>query len=334
MQGSFKILNEEEHSLSQTATFALDVLNGLSGKPKTIPSKYLYDEIGSKLFEEITKLKEYYPTQCETEILQKRKKDIFQFTSEEPFRLVELGSGDAHKTKVLLKYFLEKGLTFEYVLVDCCKEMVQQTIKDLKKEFKDFPLNVIGLPVDYSSALAWLKGQNNLRTMTLFLGSSIGNFELQQTEKFLNEMWDALNDGDCVFIGFDLKKNIETLNSAYNDKTGVTREFNLNLLDRMNRELEANFDRKAFIHHSFYNPAQGRMESWIVSSTFQTVTIGKLQKSFDFEPWEGIHVENSYKFSLKEIEHLAEKTGFVIDKELLDSKGYFTDAILQVKKSI
>jgi uncharacterized SAM-dependent methyltransferase len=212
--------------------------------------------------------------------------------------------------------------------------MVQQTIKDLKNEFKDFPLKVIGLPVDYSSALAWIKGQNNLRNMTLFLGSSIGNFELQQTEKFLNEMWDALNDGDCVFIGFDLKKNIETLNSAYNDKTGVTREFNLNLLDRMNRELDANFDRNAFIHHSFYNPAQGRMESWIVSSTFQTVTIGKLQKSFDFEPWEGIHVENSYKFSLKEIELLAEKTGFVIDKELLDSKGYFTDAILQVKKSI
>lgn len=334
MSASFSIINCEELSLSTLASFSLDILNGLSSTPKTIPSKYLYDERGSLLFEQITEQIEYYPTNCEVEILNRRKEDISRLTQFRPFRLLELGVGDARKTKLLLKHFLESGLDFEYILVDCCRETIRQTINQLKIEFSVFPLTAIGLAGDYSSAFGWLNGQQKLKTIVLFLGSSIGNFEPKQMINFFNGLWNSLNHEDAVFIGFDLKKNIDTLQLAYNDKAGITREFNLNLLDRMNREFNATFDRNFFIHHSFYNPAQSRMESWIVSTCSQTVTFEKLHRSIHFEPWEGIHVESSYKYNLEEIETLAQKMGFIIDEKLMDSKGYFVDAIWHVNKKV
>lgn len=327
-----QIINLEEEGIYSTQSFALDVLEGLSKSPKTIPSKYLYDEKGSWLFSQITEQQEYYPTNCELEILNKRKHDICKMAMNAPFRLVELGVGDARKTKVLLQHFLDEGLQFEYVLVDVCQEMIQQVVESLKAEYKNHPLHIVGLVADYSTALSWIKRENTLKNIILFLGSSIGNFDHEQTHEFLLEMWNALSDQDVVFIGFDLKKNISVLQHAYNDEKGVTREFNLNLLDRINRELDANFERHKFIHHGFYNPSEGRMESWIISTKPQHVTIGKLQKAFEFEAWEGIHVENSYKYSIKDIRKLAEAIGFAIDKDLIDTKGYFADAIWQVKK--
>jgi len=331
-RAKLSILNLENEGLYQNRTFALDVLDGLSAHTKSIPSKYLYDEKGSKLFELIMEQPEYYPTKCELEILQKRKHDIKDLALDTPFRLVELGVGDARKTKVLLQHFLDNGLKFEYVLVDLCEEMIRQVADSLAKEYKDFPLSILGIVADYYAALSWLRGRNSIRNIVLFLGSSIGNFDLQQTQHFLNAMWNALNDSDCVFIGFDLKKDIGILQKAYNDSAGVTKEFNLNLLDRMNKELGADFDRRHFVHHSFYNPREGRMESWIVSTRAQHVAINKLEKIFEFEAWEGIHMENSYKYSLNHIEKLANTLGFALDHTLIDSKGYFVDAIWQVKK--
>lgn len=319
------ILNLE----SSPSSFELDVLDGFSEEIKSIPSKYLYDERGSFLFEKITEQPEYYPTRSELEILHKRKEELLRLVGNEPFRLVELGVGDGEKTKVLLHYFLEKGLNFEYVLVDCCKELVQQVTARLKNEY---PIKIIGLIADYSTALAWIRQENNKRNLVLFLGSSIGNFDRKQTPHFFHEIWNVLNDKDIVFIGFDLKKDIRIIERAYKDAAGITSEFYLNLLDRLNRELDADFNKEFFVHHSFYNVAEGRVEGWLVSTQPQKVTFGKLQKSFNFQAWEGIHLENSYKYSLQEIGELAKTMGFELESQLLDSKGYFADAIWQVDK--
>lgn len=332
MQTTYRILNLEESGFCPSGRFDLDVLDGLTSKPKELPSKYLYDAIGSHLFENIMKLEEYYPTGCELEILTRCKRDLQQMTGKSPFRLVELGVGDAKKTRILLRHLVDEGHEFEYVPIDCCQEMVEEVVSTLQKEFRFSPLSVLGIIADYTTALQWLSKENGVRNIVLFLGSSIGNFDPKQAQQFLHQIWNALSDGDSVFIGFDLKKDIAMLERAYDDSRGITREFNLNLLDRMNRELDADFNRDQFFHHSYYNPCEGRMESWLVSKITQTVTIGRLQKSFDFQPWEGIHVENSYKYSIKDIEELADAMGFVICDELLDSKGYFVDAIWQVKK--
>lgn len=333
MDENYTVLNIENAVRDSRQSLALDVLEGLSQKPKTIPSKYLYDDRGSKLFEQITKQKEYYPTKSEFEILNIRKEDIRRLASNEPFRLLELGAGDAHKTKVLLQNFLKYDLQFEYILVDCCAEMVQHVVDALSREYRNTPLRVRGIIADYSTALTWLEQKHSMRNMVLFLGSSIGNFNLQQTQHFLRELWNSLNDGDAVFIGFDLKKDIDILQNAYNDSAGITREFNMNLLDRINRELQADFDRNLFKHHSFYNPSEGRMESWIISTQPQDVTIHHLQKTFSFNAWEGIHVENSYKYSINELQKLAEFTGFSTKDLLVDSRGYFADVIWNVIKN-
>lgn len=330
MQGSAQIIHLMDTQNSSSSTLDLDVLKGLSQKPKSIPSKYLYDKKGSELFENITEQKEYYPTNCEMEILTRRKQDIRRVIEGFPFRLIELGVGDARKTKILLHHFLEYQLEFEYVLVDFCEEVVKKTVLSLENEF---PLPITGLIGDYSSALSWVKEQKNLKNILFFLGASIGNFDSRETTDFLHELWNALNDGDYVFMGFDLKKDITVLQKAYNDPAGVTSAFNLNLLKRLNRELESDFDLNHFKHHGFYNPALGRMESWLISTIAQTVTVNQLKTSFQFDAWEGIHTENSYKFSLQEIALMAKETGFECQQELIDTKGYFVDVIWKVKKN-
>jgi len=213
--------------------------------------------------------------------------------------------------------------------------MVQEVVRTLKNEFQETRLRITGIIAEYSLALSWLNKENsvqNVQNIVLFLGANIGNFDKKEIEHFLHHVWNTMNDGDTFFTGFDLKKDIRILERAYDDAKGVTREFNLNLLDRINRELDANFDRNQFVHHSFYNPSEGRMESWLLSQCAQKVMIGKLQKEFHFELCEGIHTENSYKYNIKEIELLANDMGFAVFAELLDSNGYFVDAIWQVKK--
>ncbi len=329
MEGSAQIITLSDGNFLHSSSFALDVLNGLTDNPKSIPSKYLYDEIGSLLFETITEQKEYYLTGRELEILNSRKEDILQLTEGAPFRLVELGVGDARKTKILLNHFINNDLDFHYILIDMCKDSIKNTVAALKQ---DYTIPLTGIISDYSTALSWLKEQSSIKTIVLFLGASIGNFDPPQSKEFLHQLWNALDDGDIAFIGFDLKKDIPTLQKAYNDTGGVTREFNLNLLDRMNKELDANFNRDCFTHYGFYNPAKGRMESWLISTCSQSVTVGKLKRAFTFDPWEGIHLENSYKYSLTEIESFAEATGFIHCQKMLDSQRYFLDAIWQVKK--
>lgn len=333
MVGTFEILDLDEIGLGSEQTFGLDVLEGLSSFPKAIPSKYLYDDRGSKLYQQITELESYYQTRCELDIINQFKSQI-KLRASSSFRIIELGVGDARKSKILIKHCLDQGLSFEYVPIDCSPSVITYVVNDLKKEFANSSLHVLGVVADYLGALAWIRSESVKKNMVLFLGSSIGNLSQLAVRHFLHHLWNDLRDGDHVFIGFDLKKDIKILNDAYNDPKGLTTEFNLNLLDRMNRELGANFDRRKFQHHSFYNPAENRMESWLISKEQQKITLLELQKEFSFEAWEGILVENSYKYNLNDIEELAKTTGFMVEEELMDSKKYFAGAVWKVKKEL
>ncbi|HEX9007581.1 MAG TPA: L-histidine N(alpha)-methyltransferase, partial [Bacteroidota bacterium] len=164
-------------------------------------------------------------------------------------------------------------------------------------------------------------------SVVLFLGSNIGNMGPAESRAFLRRLRGALSDGDCLLIGFDLKKKPAVIQRAYDDAAGITREFNLNILDRMNRELGADFDRNGFVYTSYYNVPVGAVESWLVSTRPQEVFIGALQRAFSFGEWEGLHTEYSYKYSRADIRRLAEETGFVIEENFSDREGSFVDSL-------
>jgi len=331
MPAQYQILQAQDVQISDYhEAFALDVLIGLSQTPKSLPSKYFYDKEGSKLFQQITELPEYYLTQCESEIFQNKKGEIASLIGRNQFNLVELGVGDGRKTKILLKHFLEVGLAFRYVPIDICEAAVEGLIGGLDKHVPQVP--IAGLVADYCDGLKWLSTMNGYRNVVLFLGSSIGNFSYSEAREFLYGLWNALEDGDYLLIGFDLKKDIQVLERAYNDSQNVTAQFNLNLLHRINRELGGNFNADQFQHYSSYNALSGAMESYLISRQEQVVDIAKLNQSFPFEAWEPMHTEYSYKYLESDIASLAEETGFTIVAQLMDSKKYFVDSVWQVSK--
>jgi L-histidine N-alpha-methyltransferase len=331
MTAHYQCLQAQDVQISEShEAFALDVLIGLSQTPKSLPSKYFYDEEGSKLFQQITELPEYYLTQCESEIFHSKKDEIARLVNGSRFNLVELGAGDGRKTKILLEHFLKAGLDFRYVPIDICEAAVKGLIGGLNKHSSRLPIK--GLVADYRDGLKWLSNTNGHRNVVLFLGSSIGNFSYSEAREFLYGLWNALEDGDHLLIGFDLKKDIQLLERAYNDSKDVTARFNLNLLHRINRELGGNFDADQFQHYSTYNALSGAMESYLISRREQVVDIEALNQSFSFEAWEPVHTEYSYKYLESDIASLAEETGFSIVAQLMDSKKYFVDSVWQVSK--
>ncbi|MCI0414553.1 L-histidine N(alpha)-methyltransferase [bacterium] len=330
MLAGYEVLTDLESKISMKETFARDVLIGLSSNPKRIPSKYFYDAEGSRLFQQITDLKEYYLTQCEFEIFHNHKEDIAGILRAESFNLVELGPGDARKTRVLLKHFLDRKLDFHYVPIDISEPALRDLVRNMELEFPG--VRVHGLVSEYFNALNWLKNLNHRKNVVLFLGSSIGNFNRDSTRVFLHSLWNSLNANDYALIGFDLKKDIELLLRAYNDSKGVTREFNLNLLRRINRELGGGFDLSRFRHYASYNVFSGAMESYLVSLEKQTVMIQEIGQSFSFDPWEPIHTEYSYKYLESDIAKLAEDTTFSPMTQFYDSRKFFTDVLWRVHK--
>lgn len=319
----------DEESLSKE-TFALDVLMGLSGERKSLSSKYFYDDLGSKLFTKITTLPEYYPTRCEAEIIDRHKSDIADMLPKKPFSLVELGAGDGQKTKILLKEFLKKKKDFNFVPIDISEGAVKGLV-DLVK--KDFPtLACKGIVADYFDAFRWLNRRDPLPRVVLFLGSTIGNFNGPQARVFLRTLWNALNPGDLVLIGFDLKKDINVLRAAYNDSQGVTARFNLNVLQRINDELGGDFALSRFQHMGNYDVFSGAMESYLISLRPQVVTIGHLNKRFTFNAYEPIHLEYSYKFLPSDTRLLASETGYTVMATYTDKKKYYIDTVWRVEK--
>ncbi|KAA3636173.1 MAG: L-histidine N(alpha)-methyltransferase [Calditrichaeota bacterium] len=326
-------INEDEKTISYSDTekFALDVLIGLTKRPKSIPAIYHYDAEGSKIFEQITELKEYYPTNCEVETLNHNKEKIAHLMDGEPFNLVEFGSGNGSKTKVLIQQMLDDGLEFHYIPIDISKSVLEELVDDYKVTFPN--LEIHALISDYFSGVKWLNKRSDRKNMVLFLGSNIGNFSHPEARMFLRNLWISLNNKDTVLIGFDLKKDIELLLSAYNDSEGVTAEFSLNLLRRMNRELGADFEPSKFRHFATYEVSSGAMESYLVSLERQEVFIKGVGRSFLLKAWEPIHVEYSYKYLISEIETLAEETGYKVVEHMFDSKKYFTDSLWEINKS-
>lgn len=329
---NYKLLDQKdfEEAFGEKESFALDVLLGLSESQKRISSKYLYDKAGSQLFRQIMDIHEYYPTDCEFEIFNTHKQAFADMQDEDPFNLIELGAGDGRKTFVLLEHFLANKLDFEYHPIDISESAMKELTLAAKKKFPG--LQGQGIVSEYFNGIKWLTQMNKRRNLVLFLGSNIGNFNRASARVFLHNLWNSLNDGDCLLIGFDLKKEIDILLKAYNDPEGITAKFNLNLLVRINRELNADFNLNDFRHYATYDVLSGAMESYLVSLKRQTVFIGAINKSFEFEPWEPIHTEYSYKYLKTDIEGLAADTGFTIEKNLQDKRGYFLDSIWRVEK--
>ncbi len=310
--------------------FALDILFGLSGAFKRLPSKYFYDEAGSELFSKITSLPEYYLTRCEREILEGHASDLAGILADRPFDLVELGPGDGHKTQTLLRSFESARLKFRYVPIDISESAIRGLVESLGDRFPS--LEVQGLVSEYFTAIDWLGQLQDRMIFVLFSGSNIGNFSRAEAHVFLRTLWNGLNDGDRLLIGFDLKKDIELMLSAYNDSRGITRAFNLNLLKRINRELGGNFDIDRFRFYSTYDVFEGSMNSYLVSLAHQEVLIEAIGQVFSFEPWEPIQTEYSYKYLESDIERLAKNTGFEITHSFFDSRRYFTNSFWRVRK--
>lgn len=311
-------------STSIQTQFAKDVLEGLSQKNKTLSSKYFYDEIGDKIFQQIMDMPEYYLTRSELEVLTMNRKEIATTIGNEPFDLIEMGAGDGYKTKVLLRHFVEKGADIRYLPIDISGHILEELSFNLKIELPE--LETITLEGDYFAALKELPKNTGRKKVVLFLGSNIGNFDSEEAKYFIQKMSFLLDKGDAMLIGFDLKKDPQTILNAYNDPAGITRDFNLNLLRRMNNELGADFDLDQFQHWENYDPVTGETRSFIVSRTDQEVQIDALEQSFPFRAWEAIYVEMSRKFDLQEIESLANSSGFQVAQHFFDQKSYFVNS--------
>lgn len=300
---------------------------GLSAEEKSLPSRFFYDANGDKLFQKIMKMPEYYLTHCEWEIFRNQKEAIAKAFSKgkESFKLIELGAGDGTKTYTLLEYFLEKGLSFKYVPVDISGDVLKTLENKLAAQLPQ--LEVMPLEKEYFDALDYVKVNGHRPKILFFLGGNIGNFTMQEAQHFLQQLREHLNEGDQLFIGFDLKKDPRLIKLAYDDPHGITRDFNLNLLERINRELGGHFDLKQFTHYPVYDPETGTAKSFLVSMQEQDVEIEALEQSFHFKRWELIHTEVSQKFDLQDIATLAESTGFSIEEHFFDEKQFFTNVL-------
>jgi len=298
------------------AAFAHDVVAGLSGKPKRLSPKYFYDETGSQLFEQITQLPEYYPTRCELSILQRHAADIARLIPADA-AMIEFGSGSTRKARMLLE--AAPAIT-AYVPVDISSEMLMQEARELKR---DFPrLAVCPVEADFTGPFRLPRAVASRPRLGFFPGSTIGNFEPHDAAAFLRHAASMLGGGSTLIIGIDLVKDAKVLNAAYDDAAGVTARFNLNLLARINRELNASFDLESFSHQAFYNTERRRIEMHLASCKRQRVRVAG--RSFDFRAGETIHTENSYKYTRESFGAMARGSGWTPVAAWSDLQGYFS----------
>jgi L-histidine N-alpha-methyltransferase len=304
---------------------ARDVRAGLTRDSKALPPKYFYDDLGSRLFEAICWLPEYYLTRAEGEILQTSAAEIVS-SIEGPVRLLELGSGSADKTRYLIEALLAKQPALHYLPVDISDSSLELSSQRLLRLYPG--LRITAFAADYFTALQALAtrvtADPECRTVGLFLGSNIGNFGRDESREFLRAVRKILRPQDALLLGADLKKSPEILIPAYDDALGVTAAFNLNLLARINRELDGNFDVKKFNHSAVYNEELGRIEIHLVSTEPQLVCIRAIDLEASFEKGETIRTENSYKFDLDQLAVLARDTGFMLAKTWFDRAHLFS----------
>lgn len=312
---------------NEMTDFEKDILSGLSAKKKYIHSKYFYDERGDELFRKIMNMPEYYPTDAEHEIFSTHSDKLIAYlqSKNRGFNLIELGPGDGYKTKVLLERLYNREIDFKYIPIDISENVITLLRKNLNKEFPG--LEIESRAEDYFIALDDIHKHSDRQLVVFFLGSNIGNLSEEESGAFLKEVSDKLNPGDKLLIGLDLKKDPHKIALAYNDQQGITRDFNLNLLERLNRELGANFDVSKFLHYPTYDPENGTAKSFLVSKEDQMVYIEKLERTFFFEEWELIHTEISQKYDVEMIDFMAMQSGFKVERNFYDSKRYFVDSL-------
>ncbi|WP_025761781.1 L-histidine N(alpha)-methyltransferase [Dyadobacter tibetensis] len=319
------IKSPNEQDLLEAYPLAMDIDKGLTAHAKYVSSKYFYDDQGSQLFQQIMQMPEYYPTDCEFEILSLQSESIMEALSfEGAFNIVELGAGDGIKSRQLLKTLLDKGVRFTYVPID----ISEQAIADLKKNMLDAlpDLDIKPLVGDYFAMMDRIS-EMGLPSLIMFLGSNIGNYPDQAANELLKHFHSAMNPGDRLLIGMDLQKNPRIIQLAYDDPHGITRSFNLNLLNRLNRELEANFHTSHFDFYCHYDPVAGEVRSYLVSLKEQVITSNLLSKSYYFKANELIWTELSKKYTLPQIDHMADINGFKVSQYFLDCKHYFVDSL-------
>jgi dimethylhistidine N-methyltransferase len=301
------------------AEFARDVAAGLTAEPKHLSCCYFYDREGSRLFEAICELPEYYLTRAETEILQDHAREIAsRFPGD--VTVIELGSGNAVKTRLLLEALLP-GRRVRYVPIDICRPVLEESAADLLQRFP--PLEIVAVAAEYHEGLRHLRGESERPRLILWLGSNIGNFTRAEAAAFLRRIRDTMTAADRMLVGVDLRKDPALLEAAYDDAAGVTAAFNRNLLARINQELNSNFDLSAFHHRAVYNQDLGRIEMYLVSTRVQSVTVGRIGLTVRFAAGEPIHTENSYKYSLAEIDAVATAAGLQDQCFWQDAAGRF-----------
>lgn len=302
---------------ADTAEFSADVVTGLGAARKRLPAKYFYDGVGSRLFERITDLPEYYPTRTEIRILRDHGADIAKLIPPGA-ALVEFGSGSSKKARILLA--AAQALAC-YVPVDICGEMIEQEAVELRADFPALKVLPVVADICFPFELPLEAKAASVR-VGFFPGSTIGNFEPHEAASFLRNAAQILGPGATLIVGADLIKATEILNAAYNDKAGVTAKFNLNLLTRINRELRGTFNLDAFEHHAFYNRERNRIEMHLASLKRQKVKVAG--ECFDFRVGETIHTENSYKYSVESLGALARGVGWMPAGAWTDPDKYFS----------
>lgn len=300
-----------------------EVIEGLEKDQKELPSKYFYDQRGSRLFEEITQLDEYYPTRTEISIMRNNMPDIIR-TLGNDIVLAELGSGSSKKTRLLLDHL---PCISSYVPIEISEQYLTNVVQKLNQEYPDLQIDPVC--TDYTTPFqlpAISKPYSNI--VFFYPGSTIGNFHPPQAKAFLSNLSTLLDSGDGMLVGIDLKKDISKLEAAYNDSQGVTASFNKNILQHINQKLNANFNLDHFRHKAFYNNDEGRIEMHLVSTRNQTVIIEG--QEFHFGRNESIHTENSYKYSKAEFNNLVNEW-FSMEKVWTDANDYFSIQYLQKK---
>lgn len=310
--------------------FKQDVNLGLSRRPKSLNSKYFYDEKGDALFVEIMRAPEYYLTRSEMEIFSEKSPELVSgigFNPAQKFRLIELGPGNGAKTMHLLSELLKQQYTFSYIPIDISQNALNGLKRKLCQAFPNLTLNP--MQGDYFNVMPTLNG--TFPKVVLFLGSNLGNLNDKEAAWFLQKLAENLNSGDVLVLGLDLIKSKDIVLPAYNDAQGITRAFNLNLLERINRELGADFNTEQFIHAPEYSEQEGVAKSFLTSLKEQRVRISALDKSFTFKHGERIHTEISRKYSTTILKQISKNSGLTIVGKVMDSKKYFADFILKKK---
>ena len=305
-------------------TFAQELSQSFRQKQKSINPKFFYDQKGSQLFEKICALPEYYLTRTEISIL-KQIDGKLQSYLDGNFRLVELGSGSSQKTRLLIDMLTRLQKHVEYFPIDISKILKTSSVA-LQSDYKK--LHITGIIDNYENGLEFVKNYDDMKNLIVFLGSSFGNFDYEHGLKFLQKINSSMKKNDLFLIGLDLVKDKTVLERAYNDSQGVTAKFNLNVLSRINSELDSNFNINKFVHHAIYNESQNRVEIYLRSLENQIVNIPKARMILQIKQDELIHTENSYKYTIPEINKMLSMTGFRIKDIWYDEKQYFCLVLL------